>query len=111
MKIVYNSFTQRIEIFDVVLKPKFEVSPTMFDTVFVRRINRQPNNSEAIKTRDFLKDRLSMPRGVVHEDDTIQSQQRTEIPLKPYLEPNVFCSPIVYNGSNNFIVTLSGYYV
>lgn len=91
------------------MKPKIKISPTVFDTVFVRRIRGQPDDLKTIKIGDFLKDRLSVPRGIVHENDAVQIQQRTEIPLEPDLKPNVFGSPIVYNGSNHFIVTLSGY--
>jgi hypothetical protein len=106
---VYNGLTQRIEIFDIVLQPIFKVSPSVFNTVFVRRVRRKPNNRKPIKTCDFLKDRLSMPRGVVHEDDAEQSQLRTEVPLEPYLKPNVFGSPIIYNGRDDFVAALSRY--
>ena len=109
MKIVDNSFTQRIEIFDVVLKAIFEVSPSVFDTIFVRRVRRKPNNRKPIKTCDFLKNRLSVPRGVIHEDDAEQSQLRTKIPLEPNLKPTVLGSPIIDNGRDDFVVTLSRY--
>jgi len=74
MKIVDYGLVQRVEIFDIILKPKFKVGPTVFNTVFVRRINGQPNNSKSIKIGDFFKDRLSVPRNVVHEDDAVASQ-------------------------------------
>ena len=108
MKIAPNSVWQRIVIFSIVLELIFEISPSVFDTVFVRRISRQPNNVKAIESGDLLKDRLSVPRSVVHEDDAVASQLRTQIPFEPYLKPSVFCAPVENNRHDYFIVTFSG---